>query len=110
MMLRSRSGIATFIVVDKATGDTITVDKEKYLSPRQLRSVSSKPDMIWQFAQHLEAIYAAEGKEVEVYVDCRVSINGRPLKKFIDPKVDLAAEEWSHFSHSEWILPSPQVK
>ena len=110
MMLRSRSGIATFIVVEKATGDTITVDKEKYLSPRQLRSVSSKPDMIWQFAQHLEAIYAAEGKEVEVYVDCRVSINGRPLKKFIDPKVDLAAEEWSHFSHSEWILPSPQVK
>ena len=110
MMLRSRSGIATFVVVDKATGEKITVEKEKYLSPTQLRSVTSKPDIIWQFAQRLEAIYAAQGREVEVYVDCRVSINGRPLKKFIDPKVDLAAEEWSHFSHSEWILPSPQAK
>ena len=106
MMLRSRYGKATFMVVDKATGDTTYVAKEKYLTPKQIQSVSSKPDMIWQFAQRLEAIYAEKGREVEVYVDCQVSINGRPLKRFIDPKVDLAAEEWQHFSHSEWILPS----
>lgn len=106
MMLRSRFGKATYMVVDKATGDTIYVEKEKYLSPKQLQSVSSKPDMIWQFAQRLEKLYALEGREVEVYVDSQVSINGRPLERLIDPKVDLAAEEWQHFSHSEWILPS----
>src|SRR5690606_38228508 len=110
MMLRSRSGKATFMVVDKNTRDTIYVPKEKYLSSNQLRSVSSKPDMIWQFAQRLEQLYAEEGREVAVYVDCQVSINGRPLKRFIDPKVDLTAEEWQHFSHSEWILPSSLSK
>lgn len=110
MMLRSRSGKATFMVVDKNTRDTIYVPKEKYLSSNQLRSVSSKPDMIWQFAQRLEQLYAEEGREVAVYVDCQVSINGRPLKRFIDPGVDLAAEEWQHFSHSKWILPSSLSK
>lgn len=106
MMLRSRSGTSTFTVVDKDTGERTKIDNAKYLTPRQMRSVAAKPDIIWQFAQHLEAQYEAEGRDVEVYVDAWVSINGRPLKRFIDPEVDLAAEEWSHFSHSDWILPS----
>lgn len=110
MMLRSRAGKATFMVVEKATGDTTMVEKEKYLTPKQARSVSSKPDMMWQFAQRLEQMYAEEGKAVEVYVDAQVSINGRPVQRLVDSNVDLAAEEWQHFSHSEWILPSSLTK
>ncbi|MGK0378971.1 MAG: hypothetical protein ACJA1Z_002793, partial [Patiriisocius sp.] len=26
----------------------------------------------------------------------------------IDPTIDLAAEEWNHFKHHDWILPSPK--
>ena len=37
----------------------------------------------------------------------RVGINGRRPSQFTDPNVDIAAEEWSHFKHHEWILPSP---
>ncbi len=108
MMLRSKAGRSTFYVVDKATQDTVFIDKRKYLTPKQQRAISTKPDLIWQFAQRLEQEYAEKGKEVEVYVKSEISVNGKPLQPFIDPKVDLAAEEWQHFSHHSWILPSVQ--
>lgn len=106
MMLRGKSGNVHFKVVEKGTTDTIFVDKENYLSRKQLRAIPSKPDMIWQFAQRLEDEYASEGKDVEVYVDGKVSVNGAPYKPLINPKVDLAAEKWHHFKHNDWILPS----
>jgi|TARA_R100000501_G_C2621324_1_gene114549 hypothetical protein len=106
MMLRSRSGKTTFKVVEKGTTDTIHVNKARYLTRKQMRSVTSKPDMMWQFAQHLKEDYAEKGKEVQVFVKSKISINGRPYEQFIDPKVDLAAEEWHHFKHHDWILPS----
>ena len=37
---------------------------------------------------------------------CYVSVNGKRSKQLIDPKVDLASEEWKHFKHHDWILPS----
>jgi len=107
MMLRSRSGSTKFYVVDKATQERTRVKLDEYLSGKQQRSVQSKPDFIWQFAQKLEEIYAEKGQEIEVYVNSRVSINGRRYSRFIDPEVDLAAEEWSHFKHHDWIMPSP---
>lgn len=106
MMLRSKQGITNFKVVERGTRDTIHIDKSEYLSPKQMHAISSKPDMIWQFAQRLEKEYEQQGKEVEVYVESRLSVNGRPYQLFIDPSVDLAAEEWKHFSHHHWILPS----
>lgn len=111
MMLRSKSGQIRFKVVDKAKPkDTIYIQNEDYLSAKQQRALGSKPDMIWQFAQRLEKEYELEGKEVEVYVDSRVSVNRRRYKPFIDPKVDLAAEEWKHFEHHDWILPYNEEK
>jgi vitamin K-dependent gamma-carboxylase len=107
MMLRSRSGSGTFYVVEKDTGKKTPVHLPHYLSPKQQRSVQSKPDFIWQFAQKLEEIYADDGKEIEVYADLKVSINGRPRKQFTDPTVDLTKEEWNHFKHHSWIMPSP---
>ncbi|WP_300980314.1 HTTM domain-containing protein [Nonlabens sp.] len=106
MMLRSRAGSGTFYIVEKDTGKKTAVRLKDYLSPKQQSSVQSKPDFIWQFAQELEEIYAEEGKAIEVYADLKVSINGRIRKQFTDPTVDLAQEEWSHFKHHNWILPS----
>ena len=107
MMLRSRSGRTTYYVVDKATQERTRIKLSDYLTEKQSRSAQSKPDFIWQFAQKLEEVYAAKGQEIEVYVNSRVSINGRRYSPFIDPEVDLAAEEWNHFKHHDWILPSP---
>ena len=106
MMLRSKSGESSFKVVAAGSQDTIYVDKANYLSRKQLRAINSKPDLIWQFAQRLKKEYSEEGKEVQVFVDSKVSVNGRPYRQFIDPKVDLAAEKWYHFKHHAWILPS----
>jgi hypothetical protein len=106
MMLRSKSGRSTFKVVEAGSRDTLYVDKSQYLSKKQMGAVNSKPDLIWQFAQRLKREYAEEGKNVQVFVDSKVSVNGRPFQQFIDPKVDLAGEKWHHFKHHRWILPS----
>jgi len=106
MMLRSKSGRSDFKVVEAGSRDTIYVDKSRYLSRKQLGAVNSKPDLIWQFAQRLKKEYAGEGKNVQVFVSAKVSVNGRSFQQFIDPKVDLAAEKWHHFKHHHWILPS----
>lgn len=106
MMLRSKSGKSTFRVVEKGSRDTLVINNEDYLTQKQLRAMNSKPDMLWQFAQRLKDQYAQKGKAVEVYVDSRVSVNGRPPKPLIDPRVDLAAEKWDHLEHHDWILPA----
>jgi len=106
MMLRSKSGQCEFKVVEAGSRDTIYVDKSQYLSRKQMGAVKSKPDLIWQFAQRLKKEYSEEGKNVQVFVNAKVSVNGRPFQQFIDPKVDLAGEKWHHFKHHHWILPS----
>lgn len=108
MMLRGKGGREQFKVVEKGTQDTVFIDNEKYLSRKQLRAMPSKPDMIWQFAQRLKKEYAQKGKNVEVYVEGKISVNGGPYHPLIDPHVDLASEKWRQFKHHDWILPSPK--
>jgi hypothetical protein len=62
---------------------------------------------MWQFAQRLKRQYAAEGKDISVYINGKVGINGRRPSQFTDPEIDVAATEWSQWKHAEWILPSP---
>lgn len=107
MMLRAKSGRIAFKVVDKDTKMVKFIDERKYLTPKQAAAMAAKPDLIWQFAQFLEEKFARAGKDVAVYAGSKVSVNGGPYYQFIDPKVDLAAEEWKHFEHHDWILPSP---
>lgn len=107
MMLRSRSGAITFQVVDKKDGTKTVVDLEDYLTGKQMEKIASYPDFIWQFAQRLKSEYTKKGQDISVYaLNSKVSVNGKPYRAFIDPKVDLANEPWNHFRHHEWILPS----
>lgn len=106
MMLRSKYGYAKYKVVDKKSGKEIRINLSDYLSKKQQRLVSTKPDVIWQFAQRLKQKFAKNGQEVSVFVDCKVRVNGKPYKRLIDPEVDLANVEWNIFKHSDWILPS----
>lgn len=106
MMLRTKSGSARFYVTDKITNETTRVKLNDYLSPKQIRRISTKPDFVWQFAQRLKQEYAKQGQDIEVRAKVFVRVNGRPLKQLIDPEVDLASQEWYHFKHHDWILPS----
>ena len=106
MMLRSKSGSTSFVVEEKDTGKRTRVNLEDYLTRKQLRTVSSKPDCMWQFAQRLKSEYASKGKDIAVYVNSRVKVNGRPYQQFTDPNVDLANTKWDYFGHATWIMPS----
>ncbi|WP_344786987.1 HTTM domain-containing protein [Postechiella marina] len=108
MMLRAKHGIATFKVFDKKTEKTINIKLSDYLTKKQQRLVTTKPDVIWQFAQHLKQSFNTNGQDVSVFVNCRVKVNGKPYKQLINPKTDLANIEWQTFKHSDWILPSKQ--
>lgn len=104
MMLRNRSGYSKFTVIDKNTNEEFVVDKRAYLTPAQMTATATKPDVIWQFAQRLKKEYREKGKDVSIFVEAHVSINGKPSKLLIDPKADLAKEKWNYFGHNEWIL------
>jgi hypothetical protein len=106
MMLRAKSGSINFSVIDTETNLTIPIKLKDYLTKKQRRGVSTKPDLIWQFAHYLKRHFAEKGKTVSIYVHAYVSVNGKPSKQLIDPKVDIANEDWSHFKHHDWILSS----
>ena len=106
MMLRAKNGRTTYSVIDAETNSPIPIKLNDYLTKKQQRSASTKPDVIWQFAQHLKQDFAKKGKTVKVYVKSYISVNGKPSKQLINPKIDLANEEWHHFKHHDWILPS----
>ncbi len=108
MMLRSKSGSITFKVKDKKTNKAIPINLSNYLSKKQGRIISTKPDVIWQFTQRLKNQYAKNGQEISVYADCFVSVNGNPSKRLINANTDLASVNWNTFKHSPWVLPSNQ--
>ena len=107
MMLRNRVGKIQFKVVNNETGESYIVKLKNHLTKKQMRKIAAYPDFIWQFAQILKQDYAVHGENISVHVlNSKVSINGKPYKAFVDPKVDLAHEKWDHFGHHEWIVPS----
>jgi hypothetical protein len=108
MMLRSKNGSLTVWVKDKETGEKSRYNYSELLGNKQAGAVKTKPDLLWQLAQKIKTIEAEKGKNVAVYMESMVRVNDGIYHPFIDPNVDLAAEEWNHFKHSEWILPSPE--
>ena len=80
MMLRSKTGITQFKVFNNETKEQETFTPSKYLTPKQWRRVQTYPDFMWQFSQFIKQKFSLEGKNVSVYLDSRISINGRPFK------------------------------
>ena len=106
MKLRAKRGEAEFIVRDPLTDRTWRVDPESYLTSRQARKMSTRPDMILQFAHYLadhwKSAYNVESAEVNVI--SKVSLNGRKAQSMVDPSVDLARIDRS-LKRADWILP-----
>lgn len=108
MMLRAKSGFAKYRVTNKDNGSSMVIDLNSYLTKKQQRSASTKPDVIWQFSKYLKKKFKENNQDVAVYVLCKVSVNGRAYKPLINPDVDIASLDWETFKHSNWILPSKQ--
>jgi hypothetical protein len=108
MKLRSKSGTAKFLAVNRLTGETREFDPEDHLTKRQAQKMEDRPDMILQFAHHVARELAGEDPEnIEVYAEVRVSLNGRPRQLLIDPTVDLSRQPRT-LGHATWIMPLEQ--
>ncbi|MBK7408485.1 MAG: HTTM domain-containing protein [Saprospirales bacterium] len=106
MMLRWKNGYGHFTMVDPATGTRQSIQPSEYLSAKQTQKLFSHPDMILQFAHHLRDTWCDNGiEDVEVYATIKAQLNGCPYQPYIDPEVDLAAEEWDYFKKTAWIIP-----
>ena len=105
VMLIEKTGYTTFKIVDKSNGKFIKVNNSDYLTMFQEKQMSFQPDMILEYAHYLGDIYKNKGfKDVSVYAESYVTLNGRPSQQFVDPKIDLYNQKRS-FKHIKWIIP-----
>jgi len=108
-MLMEKSGYAQFKIVDKNSNRWFYVDNAEFLTPFQEKQMSFQPDFILEYAHFLRDHFSTKNNtDVGVFVDCVVSLNGRPSAAFIDPTVDLAQQKES-FKHKHWIIPFQDV-
>jgi vitamin K-dependent gamma-carboxylase len=104
MMLKNKKGDTVFMVKDKPSHTEKAYNLKNLLTELQIKAMAGMPDMIWQTAQLIKKEYAAKGHDVEIYVTATASVNRRPYKVIIDPKVDMAQAKWDYFGHNDWIL------
>lgn len=105
VMLMEKMGISTFKILDGDAGDFFYVDNKDFLTPFQEKQMSFQPDFILEYAHYLGDHFKSQGhKNVQVFVESYVALNGRLSALFIDKNVDLYAEKES-FKTKQWILP-----
>ena len=108
VMLMEKAGYTGFRVIEPATGRTEYVRASDHLSPLQEKMMATQPDMIRQFAVHLEKVYAERGvSSPTVYADAWVRLNGRPSTRFVQPDIDLASLP-NTIARRHWLMPSPR--
>ncbi|MEJ1223470.1 HTTM domain-containing protein [Sediminicola sp. 1XM1-17] len=104
VMLMEKSGYANFKVVDGQSGKWFYVDNSDFLTAFQEKQMSFQPDFILEYAHFLEDHFSKDGfKDIAIYVDCQVALNGRLSSTYIDPTVDLTQHQES-FQHKTWII------
>jgi hypothetical protein len=105
LMLVENEGFATFTVRDRNSDQFWVVENAEFLTPYQIKRMSVQPEHIRQFAHHLSSVYAQKYglKNPIINADVFVTLNGRPSKRLIDPKVNLA-EIRDSWQKKDWIL------
>lgn len=94
VMLQEKAGVAWFHVRDRATGEEWQEHPDRYLTPRQLKMMSTSPAMIEELARHIASDCARRGHpDVAVRAEVYVTLNGRPSAMLLDPEIDLGREE-----------------
>ncbi len=105
VMLVEKAGQVEFEVVAPGARKRFQVFPRRELTPLQYRMMATQPDMIHEYALHLERRYHERGfRDVKVYARAWVSLNGRPSQPLIDPDVDLASQPRA-LGPSRFIVP-----
>lgn len=103
VMVREKNGSVTYRV---RSGDREwQVSPREYLDLRQSTEMSGQPDLIVQLGKHIAGEFERKGvSPVAVYVDTRVSLNGRRAQPLIDPDFNILNANGRDHS---WLLPAP---
>lgn len=108
MLLRTKRGETRFFVTDPASNATWEIDPRDYLTVDQIGSMSTRPDMIAQFARYAADFWESQGVAgAQVRVWSMLGLNGRAPQLLIDPTVDLAAQTRSP-GLAPYVLPLMQ--
>ncbi len=112
VMLMHKEGYATFYVVDRTTNNSIQIENATYLTPVQIDQMATQPDMILQFAHHLENVFndtlisngeqSVHLKNPAIQAEVFVSLNGRPHQLYIRRTIDLTNETYT-LKHRTWL-------
>jgi len=106
MKLRTKEAVLHLYLTDPRTGETWEISPAIDLSARQLDEMSTRPDMVVQYAHHLAEQFSRPGQpRLIIHVDLQVSLNGRPYQSLIDPTVNLADVPLVNLKPVNWILP-----
>ena len=111
VMLMEKAGFANFKIVDGKTKKFFYVDNKDFLTSFQEKQMSFQPDFILEYAHYLGDHFKSQGhKNIQVFVESYVALNGRLSAIFINPKIDLYQQKES-FKHKDWIVPfSSEIK
>jgi len=105
MKLRQKNAKVKFKVVNNETGKTRKINPKDKLSKRQARKMSTRPDMILQYAHHLSKKYNKKGdQDISVYAQAKAKLNDRDYQELIDPEIDLSKRRYNVFKN-DWITP-----
>ncbi len=105
LRLIEKRGTVKFLVRELDTGVEHHVDPLEELSEKQAGRMVGRPEYYVQYARHLRQRL---GGRVAVFVEDRVSLNGRPMQPLVDSSVDLSAVEPS-WRPQHFILPAPEL-
>jgi vitamin K-dependent gamma-carboxylase len=107
VMIREKHGAVTFIA--ELDGTRVEVPPSAYLTWRQEREMAGQPDLILQLARRIGADLRARGyRQVRVFAETAVSLNGRAPRALIDPAVDLLSIQ--DLGPREWVTTAPTSK
>ncbi|WP_136480633.1 HTTM domain-containing protein [Cognatitamlana onchidii] len=105
VMLIEKMGISTFKIVNSETGQFFYVDNSDFLTEFQEKQMSFQPDFILEYAHYLGDHFTVQGhKNVQVFVESFVALNGRLSQPYINKEVDLYQQKES-LKPKDWILP-----
>ena len=107
VMLMEKNGYTSIILRDPIKNVQREVEQCDHLTAFQQQQMRSQPDMILQFARYIgDEFYRKNGYAPEIFIDSRLSLNGRRSQVFTDGTIDVysLADPMS----SNWILPFEQ--
>ena len=105
VMLVEKKGFAEFKLIDNDNSNSFYIKNEDHLTDFQEKQMSFQPDFIKEFVDYLGDFYKAKGySNIDIHVDCFVTLNGRRSKRLIKKNTDILNIDMKTF-YKNCIIP-----